>query len=361
MVEASMTRHRSELSDEEILRALRPPSRDERRDGASSPRRCAASGALSERARAARARRDPSVGLDLLRHHLNEENAEQILDEASRKTNRQIAELLARRAPRPDVPSGIRELPPEAPLLPQQAPIPAPASQGSKGRVEPLSAARYGVAFTIDAEARDDLERLRDLMSHRNPSGDLGVIFKAANKLLIAQLEKELRGKTTRTPPKTRGTKKGTISREARRAAFARDGAQCTYHDPHGNRCPATARLELDHVKPRAHGGSDDAENLRVTCRAHNLMYAEQTLGTKARDFRQRKSPPAPPPANPSAVTPVDAATIERARSGLVDDLRFHDRDVRRALDLVSARYAASNLPPPPIEGIVRDALAVLT
>jgi Holliday junction resolvasome RuvABC DNA-binding subunit len=51
--------------------------------------------------------------------------------------------------------------------------------------------------------------------------------------------------------------------------------------------------LELDHVEPRALGGRDDAENLRVRCRAHNQLAAEQVFGRdhveQRRRFRQKK------------------------------------------------------------------------
>ena len=69
---------------------------------------------------------------------------------------------------------------------------------------------------------------------------------------------------------------------------------QCTYVDEQGRRCSSRAFLELDHIESRALGGPDDAENLRVACRAHNQLHAEEVFGQKyvARriHFRQRKS-----------------------------------------------------------------------
>jgi hypothetical protein len=51
--------------------------------------------------------------------------------------------------------------------------------------------------------------------------------------------------------------------------------------------------LELDHAEPRALGGRDDAENLRVRCRAHNQLAAEQVFGREhieqRSNFRQQK------------------------------------------------------------------------
>ena len=49
----------------------------------------------------------------------------------------------------------------------------APPAPSAQRRREPLSADRYRVHFTADAEFRDLLERVRALASHRLPSGDL--------------------------------------------------------------------------------------------------------------------------------------------------------------------------------------------
>ncbi|HET7540027.1 MAG TPA: hypothetical protein VFK05_09145 [Polyangiaceae bacterium] len=44
--------------------------------------------------------------------------------------------------------------------------------------LEPLSAARFGVHFTADAELRELIERARALASHRIPNGDLATLMK---------------------------------------------------------------------------------------------------------------------------------------------------------------------------------------
>jgi 5-methylcytosine-specific restriction endonuclease McrA len=77
------------------------------------------------------------------------------------------------------------------------------------------------------------------------------------------------------------------------RETFARDGLQCAYVSPDGRRCTARAFLEVDHVEPRARGGGDHADNLRVLCSAHNQLAAEQAYGRdhveRARHLRQQK------------------------------------------------------------------------
>lgn len=47
--------------------------------------------------------------------------------------------------------------------------------------------------------------------------------------------------------------------RRTRKRIFRRDGYRCT-------ECGAVDRLEADHVKPVAAGGTDDDDNLRTLC-----------------------------------------------------------------------------------------------
>lgn len=280
--------------------------------------------------------------LVMLRDHLTEVNVDELVAATAGQTKRQTEELLARIAPRPDVPSTLRKLPTRNVAHPSSpgggsnsTPSPTHADAGTQvtvnghadagaeaapraedllahggslarphavGRVEALSEARYKMQLTVSSEVREKVERARDLMRHRNPSGDLAVVLERALDALIERLEKERLAKTQRPrrerhPNDTRaeGTK-GRISAATRREVFARDGEQCSYVDDQGRRCPSVTFLELDHIESRARGGSDHPSNLRVACRAHNRLHAEQVFGRKCVErgihFRRQKSEP---------------------------------------------------------------------
>jgi hypothetical protein len=151
---------------------------------------------------------------------------------------------------------------------------------------------RYKVQFTASAGLKAKLDRARELLRHRNPSGDLEAIMERAVDLLVAQLEKERLAKTARpkkapqdsapakAPAKApASTTSGYVSRAVRREVFARDGERCTFVDDANHRCEARGFLEIDHVHPRALGGSGALENLRVRCRQHNGLAAERHFG----------------------------------------------------------------------------------
>ena len=305
--------------------------------------------------------------LKILGRHLDEANLDELLDEARGKTKMQVNELLASRHPRPDVLAMVVEV--QAPsaaygtTLMGAAPVAAEA-QAMPSRLEPLSASRYLVQATLSKEAYDDLQRAKDLMRHRIPRGDTAEILERALACLVAKLEKERLAKTSRPQREVRPSKAGHVAAAVRREVFERDGEQCTYVDDDARRCASKTLLELDHVAPRAHEGGDDAANLRVRCRAHNRMYAEEIFGkayvAERIHCRQHQSrcvmDEAVVTQSPADEASKSVKAVEQATRGLVN-MGFAKTDVKRAVDAVLARHrdavSAADL--------VRDAIGALT
>src|SRR4029077_8093981 len=138
------------------------------------------------------------------------------------KTKREVQELVAARAPKPDILPTITALPAQPVLT--KSPLPPPA------RIEPLSESRHRLELTISEGVRAKLERARDLLGHRIPNGNLEAVLDRALDTLLAKLEKERPGEG--------------IPTAVRREVFARDGERCSYTDEKGHRCEARARLE---------------------------------------------------------------------------------------------------------------------
>lgn len=84
----------------------------------------------------------------------------------------------------------------------------------------------------------------------------------------------------SKKPAKTR-----RIPRPLRDEVHRRDGGRCAFVGRDGGRCNSTHDLEIDHRMPRARGGEDTPENLRLLCAAHNRHEAERQLG---RGFMER-------------------------------------------------------------------------
>jgi len=221
--------------------------------------------------------------------HLDWNNAPELIEICSNQSRRKVDEILAARFPRADV----RE----------------------KVRLDPLSVDRYGLHFTIDAEALEELEKVRALARHRLPGGELSQLFKLAMRTLRIDLEKQrfavgkkkrARGavatvtssgqKENELTPGKADAVEATVdphppaevgqaavarrpSAEVAREVYARDEGQCTFVAQDGRRCGAREFVEFDHIEPRATGGEPTAANLRLRCRAHNQLYARQCYG----------------------------------------------------------------------------------
>src|SRR5579859_1380402 len=300
----------------------------------------------------------------LLRDALTESNYSELVEAAAGKTKSEVQALLARQSPRPDVPAVITAVSTQPPIpAVGAAVVPAPvAARGPQPQLSPLSEARHEVQFTASDELRRKLERARDLMRHANADGDLAVVVERAMDLLIAKLERQRLAKASRPrevrADDARATNLASVSRATRRAVFERDGEQYTFSDGDGHRCPATAWLEFDHVEPRACGGTNDFGNLRVRCRAHNRLYAEQAFGREhvERAIRERGRPRQRGYATPSCAI-ESCALAARALTGM----GFRRAEVRRALEAVTARHPGAALAATPVQAILREALAVLT
>jgi hypothetical protein len=259
--------------------------------------RCAEETAY-KRLRAARAaRRFPQIheaiadgrlqlsGVVLLAPHLTDDNAGEVLAAAAHRSKAEIEVIVARLAPRPDLPTAMTPVaPPVATLpLPQVDPDPvAPRPPAPPPRVTPLAPERFALQVSIDQATRDKLLRALALLRHRNPSGDLAVVLDRALDALLATLEKEKFGVTAR--PRAGEARCGDadpryVPREVRRVVHARDGEQCTFTSEAGERCTERGFLELDHRTPVALGGQPTADEIRVLCRVHNQYEAERLLG----------------------------------------------------------------------------------
>ena len=250
-------------------------------------------------------------GIVKLAPHLTDANRDELLARATHKTKREILELVAEIAPKPDVPSVMRKLPARkakpatqptnelrpdgvAQGCPPPPPSAAPEAPTKPPVIEPLAPARYRVQFTASAELHDKLERLIALM----PGNDLASIVEAAVTEKIERLEAKRFGKTKKprksledadTSPGVRG-----ISAPVRRFVWERDGGQCTYVSREGKRCPARERLEFHHDDPYGLGGDRSATNIRLMCTCHNLYMAEMDYGKETMDqYRVREPSPA--------------------------------------------------------------------
>ncbi|HET7226425.1 MAG TPA: HNH endonuclease [Candidatus Eisenbacteria bacterium] len=138
-------------------------------------------------------------------------------------------------------------------------------------------------------------------MSHIVPNAGLAQILDDALEIAIRHREKRKFGRTEKPRAPRISTNPRHIPARVRRVVHARDGARCTFVADDGHRCEARRHLEFDHIEPLARGGASTADNLRLRCRAHNQLAAEQAFGVGFMDAKRGATRPAAEQAQASA------------------------------------------------------------
>lgn len=281
--------------------------------------------------------RDGALNLTTVRliaPQLTSTNAQTLIAEACGKSKREVEDIVARLAPREDVPASIRKLPTPpaqntsssaavrhqnagsaldsapvpsgvaqeavAPASPNSAPavaatLPArPPTAATRPLVAPLAPDRYQVRFTARATTCEKLRMAQDLLRHAIPDGDPDRIIDRALTLLLEDLARKKAAVTTRPErrrevlaPRERTVmikRTRHIPAKVRRAVWLRDGGRCAFTSKSERRCNERGLVEFHHVDPHGVGGEASVSNIELRCRAHNqyeavLFYGPGALG----------------------------------------------------------------------------------
>jgi len=212
----------------------------------------------------------------LLGRHLTAQNHRELLAAASRRSKREVEELVAQRFPRPDTPSSVRKVPERTPsretfaltrpltepaqavsapvmTMAASAPLftgaetvgPRPTAPVHRPAVKPLATDRYEIRFTASAATRDKLKVAQDLLRHAIPSGDVAAIFdRALSELIEAHSRRKMA--VVRRPEKERASSAGSrrvvessrnVAAAVKRLVWVRDGGRCAFVSASGHRC----------------------------------------------------------------------------------------------------------------------------
>lgn len=220
--------------------------------------------------------------------HLSLENHSDLLAKASCLGKRDLEFFVAGLAPQEIGRDSIRNIPVKAHF------------RSPPDSIKPVTAELARILITADRQTVEGLDRACELL-HCGRS-NLGPVLARAVEALLREIDPALLPEPRRSsaapkegvgtaPPSSGGNQplKATgsryVPRHVKRLVWKRDGGRCTFVDEAGVRCCATTDLEVDHIKPWAAGGrSDDASNLRLRCRLHNLAAARDWFGTEKVD-----------------------------------------------------------------------------
>jgi hypothetical protein len=213
-----------------------------------------------------------------LREVLTEENHVEVLARAEGKSQEEAQLLAVEYRPKPVPRDVVRALPmPPAPLVvPAGTKTPSPPPEV----VKPLTPDLHRLNVTVSADFIAELEQVRAALSHKCPDGNFEQVVREAFRLV---LERDRKRKALTDRPRAQSETSGENDRyvpaAVKRAVWERDQGRCTWPMGDGELCGSTHRLEFDHDLEVALGGKPTIENIRLLCKSHNLMKAEQHLG----------------------------------------------------------------------------------
>lgn len=194
--------------------------------------------------------------------HVRRDDAEEIISHAEGKTAKEVEDLLAPFSPEPAKRDRIRTI-----SVRQKMDEPSAPSK-ALNRVE--------FSFQGSMALRESISRAQELLSNKFPFGGLEDVL---SEIVQEYLDHHDPQRSLALGKVVRPKGGSAIPAASRRAVWARDRGRCTFTGPGGVRCETRRTLEIDHVKPRALGGSDESENLRLLCRAHNDSERRRVLG----------------------------------------------------------------------------------
>jgi hypothetical protein len=138
---------------------------------------------------------------------------------------------------------------------------------GRPDSARPISPQRVEMRFTASETLLKKIETLKGQLAHRYPSLTYGELFE-----MLCDLGLDTHRKTA--APRSRDLE--TQSKAARRRIILSRG-KC-------EKCGSRHALEVDHKIPKALGGLDTSENLRLLCRNCNQRAAIEAFGQRKMD-----------------------------------------------------------------------------
>jgi 5-methylcytosine-specific restriction endonuclease McrA len=152
------------------------------------------------------------------------------------------------------------------------------ATTASQVKIDQNDAKQYGVLLKEGEGA--EVPTARDLPSRQITSepGTMANVIETGHPRAAFQRQlktKKLGNATGGGPFRSR-----YIPAAVRRVVWQKYQGQCGYVcGDTGVRCSAKRKLEFEHIRPFAKGGSHDVENLMILCKSHNLRAAEIHFG----------------------------------------------------------------------------------
>lgn len=132
-----------------------------------------------------------------------------------------------------------------------------------------ISGGKTRIEFNADTELMTKLERLKELLAHKNYDGRFDLLFEELADIALEKLEKN--DAPLLSAHKVKHSR--YIPAAVKRALPWKEG--CNYTGA-GRRCGSRYGLQVDHIHDYAGGGTNAPENLQLLCGAHNRFKSRK-------------------------------------------------------------------------------------
>jgi hypothetical protein len=167
-------------------------------------------------------------------------------------------------------------------VLRELSPLAIPAE-----KERPIAPNQTQVQFVASDRVLEMLDRMKELLSGRDPNPSNAKVIEKALELALQKLEPRTVKSTSAAEvkhPKQPDPAKYRIPKSFKLLMRAENDDRCTFVSGiTGRRCGSRRMLETEHRIPWAKNGSSHPANLTLLCRTHNLLRARQEFGPQHR------------------------------------------------------------------------------
>ena len=148
--------------------------------------------------------------------------------------------------------------------------VPVPSTE----KIKTVSEKLVEIRFTASKDLLEKIEKLKGLLAHKDPRLKLEQLIHQLCDLGLEKWDRNVKPIDFPAPARVTSTKSKA---QVRRLVWQRDRGACS-------NCGSQYALEFDHQKPKASGGEDTMENLRILCRTCNQRAAIEKFGQNKMD-----------------------------------------------------------------------------
>ncbi len=139
----------------------------------------------------------------------------------------------------------------------------------------PINDELIELKVVISSKLAKKLERLKNLLAHRNPHAGTAEILEYLADAALKKLDPETKPASrasppVKAPPQSPKRRHRHIPSVFRQQVWARDRGKCTFTSSSGRKCDSRYMLQVDHIIPLVGGGKTELSNLTLLCAAHN-------------------------------------------------------------------------------------------